>query len=102
MEILFYKNVQIEQGSYISWFSGEMFSGDQIYDRNFTLSEIPLFVQAGSIIPLKTEDIGNNCIKYFTYVHGIRLCSKNIDPLGSAQVIPTVLKLMVFVGDVSS
>ena len=72
MEILFYKNVQVEQGSYISWFSGEMFSGDQIYDRSFTLSEIPLFVQAGSIIPLKTEDIGNNCIKYFTCVHGIK------------------------------
>ena len=26
----------------------------------------------------------------------------NIEPLGSAQVIPSALKLMVFVGDVSS
>ena len=29
-----------------------------MYDRNYSLYEIPLFVQAGSIIPMKTDDFG--------------------------------------------
>ena len=53
-------HVQNDGGSYISWFSGEMFSGGEVYDRNYSLYEIPLFVQAGSIIPMKIDDFGNN------------------------------------------
>ena len=52
-------HVQSDGGSYISWFSGEMFSGGDVYDRNYSLYEIPLFVQAGSIIPMKSDDFGN-------------------------------------------
>ena len=51
--------VQSEQGNYISWFSGEVFQGGLVYTRNYTLSEIPIFVQAGSIIPMKAEGFGN-------------------------------------------
>ena len=36
-----------------------MFSGDHVYDRNYTLYEIPVLVRAGSIIPMKTDDFGN-------------------------------------------
>ena len=50
--------MQSDQGSYISWFSGEMFPGGQVYVRNYSLSEIPVFVKAGSVIPMKTEDFG--------------------------------------------
>lgn len=52
-------NAQSDQGSYISWFTGETFSGDHVYVRNYTLYEIPVFVRAGSIIPMKTDDFGN-------------------------------------------
>ena len=57
--------MQSEQGSYISWFSGEMFSGDNVYHRNYTLYEVPVFVQAGSIIPMKTDDFGNELYTYW-------------------------------------
>lgn len=50
--------VQSDNG-YISWFGGEMLSGDAVYYRNYTLFEIPIFVQAGSIIPMKVDDFGN-------------------------------------------
>jgi len=44
------------QGTFISWFSGEMIAGPQNITRNFTLSEIPVYVRAGAIIPMKTDD----------------------------------------------
>ena len=46
------------QGTYISWVSGEMVKGDTVITRSFTLSETPVWVKAGSIIPMRTDDIG--------------------------------------------
>ena len=50
--------LQTIRGSYISWFSGEMFTGGDVINRNYTLSEMPLFVRSGSIIPMRTNDFG--------------------------------------------
>ena len=55
------------RGSYISWFSGEMFTGDQVLSRNYTLYEMPVFVKSGSIIPMRTDDFG----KYYYFEHAI-------------------------------
>ena len=60
-----------------------MFSGDQVLNRNYTLSEIPLFVQAGSIIPMKTDDFGTKsafslrgmCNKMIFVYRTIGICS---------------------------
>ena len=58
-------HLQTVRGSYISWFSGEMFAGDQVLSRNYTLYEMPVFVKSGSIIPMRTDDFS----KYIE--HGI-------------------------------
>jgi hypothetical protein len=50
--------LQTIRGSYISWFGGEMFTGGDVINRNYTLSEMPLFVRSGSIIPMRTNDFG--------------------------------------------
>ena len=50
--------LQTLRGSYVSWFSGEMFAGDEVITRNYTLSEMPVFVKSGSIIPMRTDDFG--------------------------------------------
>ena len=47
------------QGTYISWFTGELIKGPMTVNRTFTLSEIPVFVRAGSIIPLRTDGYNN-------------------------------------------
>ena len=35
-----------------------MFTGGDVINRNYTLSEMPLFVRSGSIIPMRTNDFG--------------------------------------------
>ena len=89
------------QGTFISWFSGEMISGPQIITRNFSLSEIPVYVRAGSIIPMRTDEFSRfTCLPVMSLVKLLTLFSFLIlAPLGSAQEIPSKLKFMVFVGD---
>ena len=52
------------QGTYISWTTGKMYSGPQIINETYTLYEMPLFVKAGSIIPMKVDGFndGNKCL----------------------------------------
>ena len=45
---------------FVSWFSGEMLTGGQTVTRNYTLSESPVFVRSGSIIPMRTDNFGRN------------------------------------------
>lgn len=39
----------------MSWFSGEMVEGPKVVTRSFTLDEIPVYVRAGSIVPMRTD-----------------------------------------------
>ena len=43
------------QGIFVSWESGEMIKGPVEISRSFLLSEVPVFVHAGSIITMKTD-----------------------------------------------
>ena len=36
--------------------SAAVWPGGQVYVRNYSLPEIPVFVKAGSVIPIKTDD----------------------------------------------
>ena len=92
------------QGTFISWFSGEMISGPQNITRNFSLSEIPVYVRAGAIIPMRTDDFCRfTCQPFVSLVKLLTLFSFFIlAPLGSAQEIPSKLKFVVFVGDATS
>ena len=92
------------QGTFISWFSGEMISGPQIITRNFSLSEIPVYVRPGAIIPMRTDDFCRfTCLPFVSLVKLLTPFSFLIlAPLGSAQEIPSKLKFVVFVGDAKS
>ena len=66
-------SIQTIRGSYISWLGGEILAGGEVISRNYTLSEMPLFVKSGSIIPMRTDDFGmrvyisvqcNTCLCY--------------------------------------
>ena len=70
--------LQTIRGSYMSWFSGEMFTGGDVINRNYTLSEMPLFVRSGSIIPMRTNDFGRfgylyQCNTYCSFDYQIPL-----------------------------
>ncbi|KAL5486960.1 hypothetical protein EMCRGX_G019505 [Ephydatia muelleri] len=75
------QSIWMPPGTYISWFSGEKFDGPQTVNRSFTLSEIPLFVRDGSIIPMRTDDFA---------------------PLGSAETIPASILFMIFIANADS
>ena len=92
------------QGTFISWFSGEMISGPQIITRNFSLSEIPVYVRAGAIIPMRTDNFCRfTCLPFVSLIKLLTLFSFLIlAPLGSAQEIPSKLKFVVFIGDAKS
>lgn len=49
------KQIWLPQGDWIEWFSGTKFSGDKVIERAFTLDEIPIYVKAGSIIPMQPK-----------------------------------------------
>eukprot|EP00117_Sycon_ciliatum_P025367 scpid31380/ scgid21071/ Alpha-xylosidase len=61
---------------FVSWHSGEVFATPCVLKRNYTLSEMPLFAAAGTVVPLRTRD--------------------DVD-VGSAKNLPSTLKVMVFV-----
>ncbi len=48
------ENVWIPPGTWIEWNSGERFDGPKIVTRHYSLDDIPVFVRAGSIIPMQT------------------------------------------------
>jgi alpha-glucosidase (family GH31 glycosyl hydrolase) len=46
-------SVWLPPGDWIEWDSGAEFEGPVTVDRSFSISQVPLYVKAGSIIPLK-------------------------------------------------
>ena len=70
MSITTFHILTLLQGTYISWTSGEMVRGDKEVERSYTLSEMPVFVKAGSIIPMRTDDFGmKQCLVYDVSIH---------------------------------
>ena len=47
------------EGSWFDMATGMMYSGDRIVDLEYTISENPWFVKAGSIIPMNPSDVEN-------------------------------------------
>ena len=74
------------------WSTGEWIEGNVELSKRFTLSETPVFVKTGSIIPMKPDNFGTSTVNHLWLIYSL------LDVLGSAQVIPDVLKLMVFPG----
>ena len=51
-----HQQVWIPEGAWVEWGTGETFIGPQNITRTYQLHEFPLFVRAGAIIPMLTED----------------------------------------------
>jgi len=49
------KTIWIPPGEWIEWYSGSRLSGPMIVERKYALDEIPIFVKAGSIIPMQPK-----------------------------------------------
>ena len=47
--------IWLPKGQWFDYFSGAMITGDQVIDRKYTLDQVPVFVKAGSIIPMYPE-----------------------------------------------
>eukprot|EP00026_Physarum_polycephalum_P002216 Phypoly_transcript_02221.p1 GENE.Phypoly_transcript_02221~~Phypoly_transcript_02221.p1 ORF type:complete len:941 (-),score=116.19 Phypoly_transcript_02221:93-2759(-) len=68
--------IWIPSGVWIEYHSGQAFTGPQLLNRSYDITEIPAFVPAGAIIPMRSD-----------------LDSPTI---GSAQQIPGVLRIDLF------
>ncbi len=55
------KRVWIPPGEWIEWSSGRIFAGPAVVNRTFALDEIPVYVRAGSIVPMRAS--ANNAAK---------------------------------------
>lgn len=70
--------------TFVGWQSGLVMKGPLVVNLTCTLYEIPVFGRAGSVVPLQQDGY-------------------EASPLGTAQIIPIAVKLLVFCGgDVSS
>ncbi len=49
------KSVWIPPGEWIEWYSGTRLRGPKVVERRFALDEIPIYVKAGSIIPMQPK-----------------------------------------------
>ncbi|MGH7596928.1 MAG: TIM-barrel domain-containing protein [bacterium] len=49
------KKVWLPGGSWIEWFTGKHLQGPAVVERAFAVDEIPLYVKAGSIIPMQPK-----------------------------------------------
>jgi alpha-glucosidase (family GH31 glycosyl hydrolase) len=49
------KDVYLPPGEWIDYFSGKRYPGDRLVRERYPLNRIPLFVRAGSIIPLQAD-----------------------------------------------
>lgn len=52
------QKVWLPEGNWIEWPTGSVLPGGKIYERPFCLEEIPVYIKAGSIIPMQ-QDINN-------------------------------------------
>lgn len=46
------KKIWLPKGEWYEWFSGTLLKGDSVFERKFALHEMPLFVKAGTIVPM--------------------------------------------------
>ncbi|GAA4271824.1 TIM-barrel domain-containing protein [Aquimarina gracilis] len=46
------KDIWLPKGTWYEWHSGSLIEGDKVLSRNFAVDEIPIYVKAGSIIPM--------------------------------------------------
>ncbi len=59
LNFLAQQQLWLPEGEWEEWLTGTPLSGNKIYDRGFSKSEIPLYVMSGSIIPMYPEGIKN-------------------------------------------
>ena len=46
------RELWLPEGQWYEWFTGTMLEGDQVMRRKYALHEVPVFVKAGSIVPM--------------------------------------------------
>lgn len=46
------QSVWLPEGEWFDYFTGEQLVGGKVFDRNYSLAQIPVFIKAGSIIPM--------------------------------------------------
>lgn len=49
------RRIWLPEGKWIEWFTGSILEGPGIFERNFSIDEIPVYVRAGSIIPFQPK-----------------------------------------------
>lgn len=49
------KTVWLPPGTWIEWFTGSVLTGPARFERSFALSEIPVYVKAGAVIPMQPK-----------------------------------------------
>ena len=50
-----YQKTWLPEGTWIEWSSGTVLTGGRYVNRTYTLSEIPVFVKSGAIIPMQPD-----------------------------------------------
>ena len=50
------KEIWLPKGEWIEMFTGSILEGDKVIKRKFALDEIPVYVKAGSVIPMRSDD----------------------------------------------
>lgn len=49
------KKVWLPEGRWIEWLTGGILEGSGVFERSFSIDEIPVYVKAGSIIPMQPK-----------------------------------------------
>lgn len=49
------KKIWLPEGQWYEWYTGSLIEGGKTVERSYTLDDIPLFVKAGSIIPMQPK-----------------------------------------------
>jgi hypothetical protein len=44
--------VWLPEGEWYEWFTGSLLEGGRVYERNFLIDEIPVYIKAGAIFPM--------------------------------------------------
>jgi alpha-glucosidase len=49
------KDIWLPAGEWIEWYTGKHLTGPGVFHRSFTLGEVPVYLKAGSIVPMQPE-----------------------------------------------
>ncbi len=49
------KKVWLPEGKWIEWFKGRIIDGPGVFERSFSIDEIPVYLKAGSIVPMQPK-----------------------------------------------